>query len=130
MMARKKKAAESGEQPSFEDAFAKLEEIVRLLEDGQLGLSESLARYEDGVKYLKHCHQALEQAERKIALLTGLDSDGNPLIESFDEADQTLEEKQSSRSRRRSQGGRRARDGEDGEADNDNNDIDTQRGLF
>ena len=41
----------------------------RLLEGGQLGLSESLARYEHGVKYLKFCYRQLERAERKIELL-------------------------------------------------------------
>jgi exodeoxyribonuclease VII small subunit len=130
MMARKKKQAESNETLSFEDAFSRLEEIVRLLEEGQLGLTDSLARYEDGVKYLKHCHQALQLAERKIALLTGLDSDGNPMTESFDEAEQTLEEKQNSRSRRRSQTGSGAANAEDVESGDDDSDVDTQRGLF
>ena len=33
----------------FEDALAELEQVVRDLEDGQIGLEESLSRYERGV---------------------------------------------------------------------------------
>ena len=36
--------------PDFEQSLARLEEIVHLLEDGQLGLSEALVRYEEGVE--------------------------------------------------------------------------------
>jgi len=63
---------------TFEQCFAKLERIVHQLEEGQLGLSESLAHYEEAVTYLKLCHQTLREAERRIALLTGVDTEGNP----------------------------------------------------
>ena len=62
--------------PSFEAALASLEAIVHDLEDGELGLAEALARYEQGIKHLRHCYDLLEQAERKIELLTGVDSEG------------------------------------------------------
>ena len=48
------------EPPSFEQALASLEQIVHDLEEGRLGLAESLARYEEGVKLLKQCHGLLE----------------------------------------------------------------------
>jgi exodeoxyribonuclease VII small subunit len=67
------KPAETG---SFELSLAELEAIVHDLEEGQLGLAESLDRYEQGVKHLKHCFQLLQQAERKIDLLTGVADDG------------------------------------------------------
>jgi len=84
----KKDAAESkpaaGEEPgTFEQSLAELEAIVHQLEDGELGLAESLARYEQGVKHLKHCYQLLQTAERKIDLLTGVAGDGSPLTEPF-----------------------------------------------
>ena len=87
---------------NFEESLAKLEEIVRQLEEGQLGLSDSLARYEEGVKHLKLCYQSLQFAERKIELLAGLDADGNPITQPFDDAELTVQEKADSRSRRRS----------------------------
>ncbi|MEX2172748.1 MAG: exodeoxyribonuclease VII small subunit [Pirellulaceae bacterium] len=76
---------------SFEHSLAELEAIVHQLEDGQLGLAESLARYEHGVKHLKHCYQLLQQAERKIELLTGVADDGSALTQAFDDEAAPLE---------------------------------------
>jgi exodeoxyribonuclease VII small subunit len=53
----------------FEDHLKQLEEAVRTLESGKLGLEESINRYEQGVKALKHCYAILEQAEKKIQIL-------------------------------------------------------------
>jgi exodeoxyribonuclease VII small subunit len=79
-----------------------LEKIVAELESGKLGLSDALARYEEGVKHLKGCQQLLELAERKIELLSGVDAEGNPITERFEETDSdSLEEKAAGRSVRR-----------------------------
>jgi len=76
--------ADVGEQPgTFESSLAELDAIVQQLEDGELGLAESLARYEQGVRHLKHCYQLLQSAERKIELLTGVESDGSPITQPF-----------------------------------------------
>jgi exodeoxyribonuclease VII small subunit len=100
----KKKTSTSGgpkESLSFEEALAKLEQVVGQLEDGRTGLDEALKSYEQGVKYLKHCHQMLQRAERKIAILRGVDDEGNVLSEPLDEETMSLEEKADNRSRRR-----------------------------
>jgi exodeoxyribonuclease VII small subunit len=94
--------SEPTEELSFEASLRHLEEIVGLLEGGQLGLSESLAQYEQGVKYLKFCYRQLERAEQKIELLSGVDAEGRVQTQPFAEADMSLEEKQAARSRRRS----------------------------
>ena len=84
---RKKPTDATGPEPcddlTFEQALGQLEQIVHQLEDGQLDLSVSLERYEQGVKHLRHCFNLLGQAERKIELLTGLDAQGNPITEPF-----------------------------------------------
>ena len=67
------------DSPSFETALQRLEEIVHLLEEGEIGLDEALARYEEGVGLLRHAHQALGRAERRIELLSGVDAEGNPV---------------------------------------------------
>ena len=105
-MAKKKKAEKTNdaETPQFEEALEKLEEGVRHLEEGHTPLSEALAHYEQGVKYLKHCHQLLENVERRIELLSGVDAEGRPISEPLDDQETSLEEKQSTRSRRRSRG--------------------------
>src|ERR1044072_6177846 len=82
-------SSECGEFP-FERSLAELETIVHDLEDGQLGLSEALTRYESGVKHLKHCYQFLQQAERKIELLTGVAENGAPLTQPFEETSEPL----------------------------------------
>lgn len=69
---------------TFEQALEKLGEIVHRLEEGQMGLEESLASYEEGVGLLKQCHALLEKAEKKIRLLSGLDEEGKPILEPFD----------------------------------------------
>jgi exodeoxyribonuclease VII small subunit len=91
--------------PTFESALHELEGIVHQLEDGELGLEEALARYEQGVSLLKHCYGVLQRSERKIELLSGVDSDGNPTTEPFDD-EATFDARQtaSAKPKRRSAG--------------------------
>ena len=79
-----KKTKTSDNSMSFEDALAKLEQAVERLEAGNIGLADAITEYEQGVGYLKHCHQLLDRAERKIELLTGVDAEGNPLSKIFE----------------------------------------------
>lgn len=50
--------------------MARLEEIVKALEKGDAQLDKSLALFEEGMKLIKDCGEALEKAESKIKLLT------------------------------------------------------------
>ncbi len=94
--------------PTFEVALARLEGIVRDLEEGDLGLAEALAQYEAGVGLLKDCHQLLERAERRIELLSGFDAEGNPVTVPFDDtASAVAEAETKQRSRKRSAGSAR-----------------------
>jgi exodeoxyribonuclease VII small subunit len=54
----------------FEAAIAELESIVKKLEEGDLALEQSLALYERGVQLSRFCHQRLEDAERRIEILS------------------------------------------------------------
>jgi exodeoxyribonuclease VII small subunit len=71
---------------SFEDALARLEQIVHELEEGQIGLAEALGRYEEGVALLRQSYDLLRKAERRIELLSGIDDEGNPLTTPFDDS--------------------------------------------
>ncbi|MFO0788916.1 MAG: exodeoxyribonuclease VII small subunit [Pirellulales bacterium] len=87
---------------SFEESLVELEKIVAELESGKLGLSDALARYEEGVRHLKGCQQLLDAAERKIELLSGVDAEGNPITTPFNEGDvDSIEGKAASRKQRR-----------------------------
>jgi exodeoxyribonuclease VII small subunit len=54
----------------FEAAIAELEAIVKKLEEGDLSLEQSLSLYERGVTLSKFCHARLEDAERRIEILS------------------------------------------------------------
>lgn len=71
-------------EASFEQSLEQLQEIVRQLEDGTLGLDESMTQFEEGVKLLKQCYAVLDRTEQRIELLTRLDDDGQPVLEPFD----------------------------------------------
>ena len=55
---------------SFEDALSELEQILADIEGGQLGLEESLVKYERGNFLIHHCRGVLGQAEKQIELLS------------------------------------------------------------
>jgi exodeoxyribonuclease VII small subunit len=70
------------EELTFEQSLARLEEIVRDLEDAQLGLDDALARYEQGVRLIRECQARLQAAEQRILLVTGSE-DGQPVLQPF-----------------------------------------------
>ncbi len=61
---------ENKKDMSFEEALARLESIVRMLESGGAALDESLSVFEEGVSLVKMCNEKLEAAEQKIKILT------------------------------------------------------------
>jgi exodeoxyribonuclease VII small subunit len=71
-------------EPTFEEALTRIERIVESLERGEPSLSIALARYEAGVQLLRRCYDLLDQAERSVALLTGVDEHGQPVTAPFD----------------------------------------------
>jgi exodeoxyribonuclease VII small subunit len=93
---------------TFESALAQLQLIVSQLEDGTLGLEQSLGQFEQGVGLLRNCYQILEQAEQKIEMLTGNDAAGNPVMAPFD-GEATFDQDQT-----RGRGEARGRRGEPG----------------
>ena len=69
----------------FEDHLRQVEETVKALEGGKLGLEESIEKYEVGVKALRQCYAILEQAEKKIQLLVK-EKDGSLTAKDFEPA--------------------------------------------
>jgi len=55
---------------SFEDALAELEQIVAEIEGGEIGLEDSLVKYERGNFLIQHCRGVLGAAEKQIELLS------------------------------------------------------------
>ena len=57
------------EGPSYEQSFARVEELVKELESGELSLKDSIRKYEDAVKSMNRCYELLDEAQKKIELL-------------------------------------------------------------
>jgi exodeoxyribonuclease VII small subunit len=89
-------------EPSFEQAIEQLEAIVGELERGAPELSAALTQYEQGVRLLARCQQLLEGAERSVALLSGIDEAGNPIVAPFDATATAERETAPTKSTRRS----------------------------
>ncbi len=56
----------SNENICFEAAIARLEAVVRELEDGKTSLENAMKLYEEGVALVRSCSATLEQAKQKI----------------------------------------------------------------
>lgn len=73
----------ASENLTFEQALAELERIVRELEEGKIGLEDSLAKYEQGVGLLRRCYAQLQKVAQRIEELVGQDAEGQPLTRPF-----------------------------------------------
>jgi exodeoxyribonuclease VII small subunit len=63
------KRPEPGKKPEFEHSLARLEEIVRRLENVNLSLDDAMKLFEEGVVLSRECQKQLEQAEGKVEIL-------------------------------------------------------------
>lgn len=77
-------ASSSKEGKKFEKKLADLEEIVAGLESGDTTLEDSLSLFEKGTRLLKDLTGILEEAERKVQILTK-DASGNLAEQPFEE---------------------------------------------
>ena len=63
------KKPEPPKKPEFERLLARLEEIVRKLENTNLSLDEAMRLFEEGVALSRDCQKQLEQAEGRVEIL-------------------------------------------------------------
>lgn len=50
--------------------MSELEEILQVMERGEVTLEESLAKYERGTFLIQYCRKVLTDAEQKVEVLT------------------------------------------------------------
>ena len=60
---------ENKKKQTFEQAVARIDEIVTLLEKGDAQLDKSLALFEEGVKLIEICGTMLDDAEQIVKRL-------------------------------------------------------------
>lgn len=76
--------------PSFEQAIQRLEKIVADMESAELPLEDVLKKYEEGTRLVRFCAQKLDEAEKKIELLTKK-ADGSVALKPFEAQDEDEE---------------------------------------
>ena len=69
---------------TFEEAAARIDEIVKQLERGDVPLDASLAMFEEGAKLINACGKMLDEAEQTVVRLQK-GSDGAPEESLFDD---------------------------------------------
>jgi exodeoxyribonuclease VII small subunit len=72
---------------NFEDALKRLEEIVRELEKGEIGIEEALKLFEEGTSLSKICASKLSNVEKRVEILKKGEK-GNEVLELFQELDE------------------------------------------
>jgi len=77
-------------ETTFEEAYARLEEILDKINLGEISLDKSITLYEEADKLIKHCTMKIDAAEKRITTLMKnrekeliLDEDGNPVEKDF-----------------------------------------------
>ena len=83
----KKKTPKDLDKLDFESALKDFEGLVEQLESGEMGLSESLKHFEQGVKLSRHCHGLLDEARQKVTVLSQPDDESSE--EEFKLSDET-----------------------------------------
>jgi len=61
-------------EQSFEEQLKRLEAIVNALETQEVDLEQSLKLFEEGIQLTRHCQKRLQDAKKKVEILTN-DSD-------------------------------------------------------
>ena len=68
---------------TFEASMARLEQIVRAMERGDVPLEESLKLFQEGTELVRNCSALLDQAQLQVKKIM-VAPDGSPVDEDFD----------------------------------------------
>ena len=70
------------ESQTFEASMARLEQIVRAMERGDVALEESLKLFQEGTELVRNCQKLLDEAQLQIKKIMTAE-DGSPVEEDF-----------------------------------------------
>ena len=72
----------NSENQTFEASMARLEQIVRAMERGDVALEESLKLFQEGTELVRNCQKLLDEAQLQVKkIMAG--PDGSPQVEAF-----------------------------------------------
>ncbi|MHB8139590.1 MAG: exodeoxyribonuclease VII small subunit [Smithellaceae bacterium] len=69
----------------FEDALEKLENIVRVMEQGEMPLDSALKSFEEGIRLIRFCSAKLDETQRRVEQL--LEKENSLQIKNFQDED-------------------------------------------
>ena len=72
---------------NFEEALSRLDEIVRELEKGEIGIEEALKLFEEGTGLSKLCAKKLSNVEKRVEILKKGEKN-EEVLELFQELDE------------------------------------------
>lgn len=67
---------------TFEESMARLEQIVRAMERGDVALEESLKLFQEGTELVRNCQKLLDDAQLQVKKIMTA-PDGSPVEEDF-----------------------------------------------
>jgi exodeoxyribonuclease VII small subunit len=67
---------------TFEESMARLEQIVRAMERGDVALEESLKLFQEGTELVRSCQKLLDDAQLQVKKIVTA-PDGSPVEEDF-----------------------------------------------
>ncbi len=67
---------------TFEASMARLEQIVRAMERGEVALEESLKLFQEGTELVRNCQKLLDEARLQVKMIMTA-PDGSPVEEDF-----------------------------------------------
>ena len=70
------------ENKTFEESMARLEQIVRSMERGDVALEESLKLFQEGTDLVRRCQKILDEAQLQVKKIMTA-PDGSPVEEEF-----------------------------------------------
>jgi exodeoxyribonuclease VII small subunit len=82
------KPSELPRKGDFEKSLARLEEVVKRLENTELSLDEAMGLFEEGVQLSRECQKQLEEAEGRVEILLKK-ADGKVAAQPFEPEDET-----------------------------------------
>lgn len=75
--------ARSTRRLKFEEAMQRLEQIVDAVEKGEIGIEESIDKYEEAMSLVNQCRAILQEAEQRIQKIQ-LDAQGELKVTPFE----------------------------------------------
>ena len=60
---------------TLEEFFGSLDKIIQEMQTGELTLEQSFKKYEEGMKLIKNCNDAIDKVEKKLIVIDNVDTD-------------------------------------------------------